>query len=149
MQQIGKTTVLIGLDEDAINAEVLDSLGVTMEDFRFALGCLNPSLRETGAEIPTTTRNDIGGLEKVKRWQECRETITYPRSARRSSSNRACLHPRAPCFYAPPGTGKTLPQICARPTLLGKRRRPHRNIWRSGVRFKRSPRKERGSRRKH
>jgi transitional endoplasmic reticulum ATPase len=39
---------MIDLDEDTIDAEVFDSLGATMNDFRFALGASNPSaLRET------------------------------------------------------------------------------------------------------
>ena len=39
---------LIDLDEDTIDAEVLDFLGVTMDNFRFALGTSNPStLHET------------------------------------------------------------------------------------------------------
>jgi len=36
MQQIHEKMDLIDLDEDKIDAEVLDSLGVTMENFRFA-----------------------------------------------------------------------------------------------------------------
>lgn len=40
MQQICKK---IDLDKGTIDAEVLDSLGVTMENFRFALGSSNPS----------------------------------------------------------------------------------------------------------
>ncbi|WVO14784.1 hypothetical protein L204_102422 [Cryptococcus depauperatus] len=77
MQQIREKMDLIDLDEDTIDAEVLDSLGVTMENFRFALGVNNPSaLRETVVEIPTTTWDDIGGLEKVKR--ELQETVQYP-----------------------------------------------------------------------
>ncbi|KAF6753497.1 hypothetical protein DFP72DRAFT_849124 [Ephemerocybe angulata] len=45
----------------------LDSLGVTMDNFRFALGVSNPSaLRETVVEVPTVTWDDAGGLEKVK-----------------------------------------------------------------------------------
>ncbi len=48
-----------------------------MENFRFALGVSNPSaLRETVVEVPTTTWNDIGGLDKVK--QELQETVQYP-----------------------------------------------------------------------
>ncbi|KAJ3524955.1 hypothetical protein NMY22_g10777 [Coprinellus aureogranulatus] len=68
---------LIDLDEDTIDAEVLDSLGVTMENFRFALGVSNPSaLRETVVEVPTVTWDDIGSLERVK--QELQETVQYP-----------------------------------------------------------------------
>ena len=40
---------LIDLEDDTLDAEVLDMLAVTMENFRFALGVSNPSaLRETG-----------------------------------------------------------------------------------------------------
>ena len=68
---------LIDLDEDNIDAEVLDSLGVTIENFRFALGCSNPSaLRETVVEVPKAKWDDIGGLQKVKR--ELQETVQYP-----------------------------------------------------------------------
>ena len=67
MQQIREKMDLIDLDEDTIDAEVLDSLGITMDNFRFALGTSNPSaLRETVVEIPTVTWDDIGGLDKVK-----------------------------------------------------------------------------------
>ena len=44
MQQIREKMDLIDLDEDSIDAEVLDALGVTMENFRFALGSFNPSV---------------------------------------------------------------------------------------------------------
>ncbi|KAI9440662.1 P-loop containing nucleoside triphosphate hydrolase protein [Lactarius indigo] len=71
MQQIREKMDLIDLDEDTIDAEVLDSLGVTMDNFRFALGASNPSaLRET------LSWDDIGGLDKVK--QELQETVQYP-----------------------------------------------------------------------
>ena len=77
MQQIREKMDLIDLDEDTIDAEVLDSLGVTMENFRFALGTSNPSaLRETVVEVPTVKWEDIGGLDKVK--QELQETVQYP-----------------------------------------------------------------------
>lgn len=53
MQQIREKMDLIDLDEDTIDAEVLDSLGVTMDNFRFALGTFNPSaLCETIVEVP-------------------------------------------------------------------------------------------------
>src|SRR5271156_435183 len=73
MQQIREKMDLIDLDEDTIDAEVLDSLGVTMDNFRFALGASNPSaLRETVVEVPNVKWEDIGGLEKIK--DELRET---------------------------------------------------------------------------
>lgn len=48
--------------------QVLNSLAVSMDNFRFAMGKSTPSaLRETVVEVPNTTWNDIGGLESVKR----------------------------------------------------------------------------------
>ena len=77
MQQIREKMDLIDLEEDTIDAEVLDALAVSQENFRYALGTSNPAaLRETMVEIPTTSWKDIGGLEKVK--QELQETVQYP-----------------------------------------------------------------------
>ncbi|KAK8847619.1 transitional endoplasmic reticulum ATPase TER94 [Kwoniella newhampshirensis] len=107
MQQIREKMDLIDLDEDTIDAEVLDSLGVTMENFRFALGVNNPSaLRETVVEIPTTTWNDIGGLDKVKR--ELQETVQYPVEHPEKFLKYGMSPSKGVLFYGPPGTGKTL-----------------------------------------
>ncbi|KAF8584595.1 hypothetical protein K439DRAFT_1616581 [Ramaria rubella] len=52
---------------DTINAEVLDSLGVTMNNLRFTLSISNLLvLCETVVEVLTVTWNNIGGLNKVK-----------------------------------------------------------------------------------
>ncbi|PWN22970.1 putative CDC48-microsomal protein of CDC48/PAS1/SEC18 family of ATPase [Microstroma glucosiphilum] len=107
MQQIREKMDLIDLDEDTIDAEVLDSLGVTMENFRFALGVSNPSaLRETAVEVPTVTWNDIGGLEKVK--QELQETVSYPVEHPELFLKYGMAPSKGVLFYGPPGTGKTL-----------------------------------------
>ncbi|KAJ3709562.1 P-loop containing nucleoside triphosphate hydrolase protein [Lentinula guzmanii] len=107
MQQIREKMDLIDLDEDTIDAEVLDSLGVTMENFRFALGTSNPSaLRETVVEVPTTTWDDIGGLEKVK--QELQETVQYPVDHPEKFLKYGMSPSKGVLFYGPPGTGKTL-----------------------------------------
>jgi len=77
MQTIREKMDVIDLEDDEIDAEVLDSMAVTMEHFRYALQTSNPSaLRETCVETPNVTWDDIGGLEKVK--QELQETIQYP-----------------------------------------------------------------------
>merc|ERR1712121_242485 len=77
LQQIREKMDLIDLEDDTIDAEVLDSLAVTMEDFRFAMGKSTPSaIRETVVEVPTVTWNDVGGLENVKR--ELQELVQYP-----------------------------------------------------------------------
>ncbi|KAF9652107.1 AAA ATPase [Thelephora ganbajun] len=107
MQQIREKMDLIDLEEDTIDAEVLDSLGVTMENFRFALGTSNPSaLRETVVEIPTVTWNDIGGLDKVK--QELQETVQYPVEHPDKFLKYGMSPSKGVLFYGPPGTGKTL-----------------------------------------
>ncbi|KAE9393993.1 valosin-containing protein [Gymnopus androsaceus JB14] len=107
MQQIREKMDLIDLDEDTIDAEVLDALGVTMENFRFALGTSNPSaLRETVVEVPTTTWDDIGGLEKVK--QELQETVQYPVDHPEKFLKYGMSPSKGVLFYGPPGTGKTL-----------------------------------------
>ncbi|EST06364.1 CDC48, N-terminal subdomain protein [Kalmanozyma brasiliensis GHG001] len=107
MQQIREKMDLIDLDEDTIDAEVLDSLGVTMENFRFALGISNPSaLRETVVEVPTTTWKDIGGLDKVK--QELQETVSYPVEHPEKFLKYGMAPSKGVLFYGPPGTGKTL-----------------------------------------
>ena len=77
MQTIREKMDVIDLEDDEIDAEVLDSMAVSMENFRFAMQTSNPSaLRETCVETPDVTWDDIGGLEKVK--QELQETIQYP-----------------------------------------------------------------------
>jgi transitional endoplasmic reticulum ATPase len=107
MQQIREKMDLIDLEEDTIDAEVLDSLGVTMDNFRFALGASNPSaLRETVVEIPTTTWDDIGGLDKVK--QELQETVQYPVEHPEKFLKYGMSPSKGVLFYGPPGTGKTL-----------------------------------------
>merc|ERR1719284_499814 len=48
MQQIREKVDLIDLEDDTIDAEVLDALAVTQANFRFALGASSPSaIRET------------------------------------------------------------------------------------------------------
>ena len=107
MQQIREKMDLIDLDEDTIDAEVLDSLGVTMENFRFALGASNPSaLRETVVEVPNVKWDDIGGLEKIK--DELRETIQYPVEHPEKFVKFGLQPSKGVLFYGPPGTGKTL-----------------------------------------
>merc|ERR1719213_1319284 len=60
MQCIREKMDLIDIDEDTIDAEVLDSMAVTHDHFKYALGVSNPSsLRETVVEVPNVTWDDI------------------------------------------------------------------------------------------
>ncbi|KAI3629970.1 hypothetical protein MIR68_008608 [Amoeboaphelidium protococcarum] len=107
MQQIREKMDLIDLDQDTIEAEVLDSLAVSMENFRHALGISNPSaLRETVVEVPTVTWEDIGGLEKVK--VELQETVQYPVEHPEKFLKYGMQPSKGVLFYGPPGCGKTL-----------------------------------------
>ncbi|CCH63064.1 hypothetical protein TBLA_0J00640 [Henningerozyma blattae CBS 6284] len=107
MQQIREKMDLIDLDEEEIDAEVLDSLGVTMDNFRFALGNSNPSaLRETVVENVNVTWDDIGGLDDIK--NELKETVEYPVLHPDQYTKFGLAPSKGVLFYGPPGTGKTL-----------------------------------------
>lgn len=68
LQCIREKMDIIDIEDDTIDAEVLASMAVTNDHFRFAQGQTNPSsLRETVVEIPDVTWEDIGGLEDVKK----------------------------------------------------------------------------------
>eukprot|EP00798_Chlamydomonas_sp_ICE-L_P000039 gene39-12848_t len=77
LQCIREKMDVIDLEDDEIDAEVLNSMAVSQDHFKTALGMTNPSaLRETVVEVPNINWEDIGGLEGVKR--ELQELIQYP-----------------------------------------------------------------------
>jgi len=107
LQCIREKMDVIDLEDETIPVEVLDSMAVTMDHFRTALGTSNPSaLRETVVEIPTVTWEDIGGLEEVKR--ELRETVQYPVEHPDKYHFFGMSPSKGVLFYGPPGCGKTL-----------------------------------------
>lgn len=68
LQCIREKMDVIDLEDETIDAEVLNSMAVTNEHFQTALGISNPSaLRETVVEVPNVSWADIGGLQNVKR----------------------------------------------------------------------------------
>merc|ERR1719163_1816073 len=98
---------VIDLDDDEIDAEVLDSMAVSQAHFRQALGVSNPSaLRETAVEVPNVTWDDIGGLEGVKR--ELQEGVQYPVEFPEKFEKFGMQPFKGVLFYGPPGCGKTL-----------------------------------------
>ena len=107
MQCIREKMELIDLEGDSIDAEVLASMAVSMEHFKYALGQSNPaSLRETVVEVPNVSWKDIGGLEDVKR--ELKETVQYPVQYADKFELFGMNAAKGVLFYGPPGCGKTL-----------------------------------------
>jgi transitional endoplasmic reticulum ATPase len=107
MQCIREKMDVIDLDDDEIDAEILDSMAVSQEHFRTALGTSNPSaLRETVVEVPNVSWEDIGGLEGVKR--ELQEVVQYPVNFPEKFEKFGMSPSKGVLFYGPPGCGKTL-----------------------------------------
>eukprot|EP00004_Rigifila_ramosa_P013629 TRINITY_DN303_c0_g1_i1.p2 TRINITY_DN303_c0_g1~~TRINITY_DN303_c0_g1_i1.p2 ORF type:complete len:836 (+),score=240.81 TRINITY_DN303_c0_g1_i1:55-2562(+) len=107
LQCIREKMDVIDLEDETIDAAVLDSMAVTQDHFKTALGLSNPSaLRETVVEIPNVTWDDIGGLENVKR--ELKETVQYPVEFPEKFAKFGMSPSKGVLFYGPPGCGKTL-----------------------------------------
>ncbi|XP_058862921.1 transitional endoplasmic reticulum ATPase-like [Acipenser ruthenus] len=107
LQAIRKKLIVIDLEDETIDADVLNSLAVTMDDFQWALGQSNPSaLRETMVEVPQVNWEDIGGLDEVKR--ELQELVQYPVEYPDKFLKFGMTPSRGVLFYGPPGCGKTL-----------------------------------------
>lgn len=107
LQCIREKMDIIDIDDDTIDAEVLDALCVTNDHFKFAQGTCNPSsLRETVVEIPNITWDDIGGLEETKK--DLQEMILYPIEHPDKFQKFGMSPSKGVLFYGPPGCGKTL-----------------------------------------
>uniref|UniRef100_A0A803L8I6 Uncharacterized protein n=1 Tax=Chenopodium quinoa TaxID=63459 RepID=A0A803L8I6_CHEQI len=107
LQCIREKMDVIDLEDDTIDAEVLNSMAVTNEHFQAALQASNPSaLRETVVEVPNVSWDDIGGLETVKR--ELQETVQYPVEHPEKFEKFGMSPSKGVLFYGPPGCGKTL-----------------------------------------
>ncbi|KAK6126208.1 hypothetical protein DH2020_040051 [Rehmannia glutinosa] len=109
LQCIREKMDVIDLEDDTIDAEILNSMAVINEHFHTALGTSNPSaLRETVrvVEVPNVSWEDIGGLENVKR--ELQETVQYPVEHPEKFEKFGMSPSKGVLFYGPPGCGKTL-----------------------------------------
>jgi len=107
LQCIREKMEFIDIEDDKIDAEVLDSMFVTNDHFKEAVRTSNPSaLRETFVEVPNVNWKDIGGLEECKK--ELIEMVTYPWK-HADLYKKLSLNPSTGAlFYGPPGCGKTL-----------------------------------------
>ncbi|CAI8584532.1 unnamed protein product [Vicia faba] len=107
LQCIREKMDVIDLEDETIDAEILNSMAVSNEHFATALGSSNPSaLRETVVEVPNCSWEDIGGLENVKR--ELQETVQYPVEHPEKFEKFGMSPSKGVLFYGPPGCGKTL-----------------------------------------
>jgi len=107
LQCIREKMDVIDLEDDEIDAEVLNSMSVTQDHFKTALTMSNPSaLRETVVEVPNVSWDDIGGLTGVKR--ELQELIQYPVEHPEKFEKFGMAPSKGVLFYGPPGCGKTL-----------------------------------------
>merc|ERR1711988_1670885 len=107
MQCIREKMDLIDIEDDTIDAEILNAMAVTQGHFKHALTQANPSsLRETVVEVPNITWDDIGGLVDVKR--ELRELVQYPVNYPEKFEKFGMSPSKGVLFYGPPDCGKTL-----------------------------------------
>ncbi|KAL8495746.1 hypothetical protein ACS0TY_019748 [Phlomoides rotata] len=107
LQCIREKMDVIDLEDDSIDAEILNSMAVTNEHFHTTLGTSNPSaLWEIVVELPNVSGEDIGGLENVKR--ELQETVQYPVEHPEKFEKSGMSPSKGVLFYGPPGCGKTL-----------------------------------------
>jgi transitional endoplasmic reticulum ATPase len=71
------------------------------------MAAVEPSaMREFVAEAPSTSFEDVGGLEEAK--QTLRETVEWPLSYDRLFAETNTDPPSGVLLYGPPGTGKTM-----------------------------------------
>ncbi|KAK3148411.1 hypothetical protein QOZ80_3BG0294710 [Eleusine coracana subsp. coracana] len=107
LQCIREKIDVIDLEDETIDAEILNSMFITNDHLKTALVGTNPSaLRETVVEVPNVSWNDIGGLEGVKR--ELQETVQYPVEHPEKFDKFGMSPSKGVLFYGPPGCGKTL-----------------------------------------
>ncbi|WP_136590212.1 CDC48 family AAA ATPase [Salinigranum halophilum] len=97
----------LDLEAEEIDAEILERLQVTLDDFKEALKGIEPSaLREVFVEVPDVTWEDVGGLEGTK--ERLRETIQWPLEYPEVFQQLDMEAAKGVMLYGPPGTGKTL-----------------------------------------
>ncbi|WP_254841235.1 CDC48 family AAA ATPase [Natronomonas marina] len=97
----------LDLEAEEIDAEMLESMQVTREDFKEALKGIEPSaLREVFVEVPDVTWNDVGGLDDTQ--ERLRETIQWPLEYPEVFETMDVDAAKGVLLYGPPGTGKTL-----------------------------------------
>jgi transitional endoplasmic reticulum ATPase len=97
----------INLDDEEINAEFLETMFVSDDDFSNAFKEIIPSgIREVFIEIPSVHWEDVGGLNDSK--QQLIEAVEWPIKNPEAYKRMGVNPPRGVLLYGPPGCGKTL-----------------------------------------
>ncbi len=97
----------IELQEDTLDADLLNALEIYEEDFDRALEELEPSaMREVFLEVPAVEWEDVGGLEDTK--QEIQEVVQWPMEYSFLFEEADINGSTGVLLSGPPGTGKTL-----------------------------------------
>ncbi len=97
----------LDLESDEIDADVLNSIQITEDDFKQAMKGIEPSaLREVFVEVPDVTWDQVGGLSDTK--ERLRETIQWPLEYPEVFEELDMQAAKGVLLYGPPGTGKTL-----------------------------------------
>jgi len=97
----------IDIEAEDLPPEFYATLKVTMQHMDKAIKQTPASaMKEFVVEIPSTTFEDIGGLEDVK--NELREMIEFPVTHPEYFEELGIQPPKGALLYGPPGCGKTL-----------------------------------------
>ncbi|WP_255195740.1 CDC48 family AAA ATPase [Halorarius litoreus] len=97
----------LDLEAEEIDADVLEAMRVTEDDFKQAMKGITPSaMREVFVEVPDVTWDDVGGLDDTK--ERLRETIQWPLDYPEVFEQMDLEAAKGVLMYGPPGTGKTL-----------------------------------------
>merc|ERR1719184_694566 len=97
----------IDIEEEEIDAEILDAMAVQQLHFQEAMKVVNPStLRETHVQTPNVKWEDIGGLEKTKK--DLIEMVQYPIEYPEIYAKFGQKPTRGALLWGPPGCGKTM-----------------------------------------
>ncbi|MFC1856922.1 CDC48 family AAA ATPase [Thermodesulfobacteriota bacterium] len=97
----------VDLTGDAISAELLENLSVSIEDFKNALKVVEPSaIRELFVEVPEVAWEDIGGLDEIK--TRLQQIVEWPLLYGELYNELGYRPPRGILLTGASGTGKTL-----------------------------------------
>jgi len=97
----------IDIEDESIDAEILDAMAVQQYHFDDAMGNVSPSsIRETTVQVPDVKWDDIGGLEKTKK--DMIEMVQYPIEYPEIFAKYGQQPSRGCLLWGPPGCGKTL-----------------------------------------